>query len=54
MVFWAGAMVLFEVHTFVPEKPTYEQGLFLIQHLATLGYGVGPGGEITQLYHTLL
>ena len=26
MVFWAGAMVLFEVSHFVPEKPTYEQG----------------------------
>merc|ERR1711957_1097525 len=47
MVFWAGAMVLFEVSHFVPEKPTYEQGFILIQHLASLGYGVGPGGEIT-------
>ena len=48
MVFWAGAMVLFEVSHFVPEKPLYEQGFILIQHLATLGYGVGPGGEITS------
>ena len=48
MVFWAGAMVLFEVSHFVPEKPTYEQGFILIQHLATLGYGIGPGGEITS------
>ena len=47
MVFWAGAMVLFEVSHFVPEKPLYEQGFILIQHLATLGYGIGPGGEIT-------
>ena len=48
MVFWAGAMVLFEVSHFVPEKPLYEQGFICMQHLATLGYGVGPGGEITS------
>lgn len=48
MVFWAGAMVLYEVSHFVPEKPLYEQGFICIQHLATLGYGVGPGGEITS------
>jgi len=47
MVFWAGAMILFEVSHFVPEKPLYEQGFICMQHLATLGYGVGPGGEIT-------
>lgn len=38
-------MNLFEVAHFVPEKPMYEQGLILLPHLATLGYGVGPGGE---------
>jgi len=48
MVFWAGAMILFEVSHFVPEKPLYEQGFICMQHLATLGYGVGPGGEITS------
>ena len=46
MVFWAGAMILFEVSHFVPEKPLYEQGFICMQHLATLGYGIGPGGEI--------
>ncbi|KAI5444295.1 hypothetical protein KIW84_012794 [Lathyrus oleraceus] len=39
MVFWAGAMNLFEVAHFVPEKPMYEQGLILLPHLATLGWG---------------
>ena len=48
MVFWAGAMILFEVSHFVPEKPLYEQGFICMQHLATLGYGIGPGGEITS------
>jgi photosystem II CP43 chlorophyll apoprotein len=50
MVFWAGAMTLFEVAHYVPEKPLYEQGCILIPHLATLGWGVGPGGEITNIY----
>ncbi|KAL0647712.1 hypothetical protein Bca4012_046003 [Brassica carinata] len=39
IVFRAGAMNLFEVAHFVPEKPMYEQGLLLLPHLATLGWG---------------
>ena len=50
MVFWAGAMCLFEVAHFIPEKPLYEQGCILLPHLATLGWGVGPGGEIVDTY----
>ncbi|ELR98439.1 photosystem II reaction center protein CP43 [Gloeocapsa sp. PCC 73106] len=50
IVFWTGAMTLFEVAHYVPEKPMYEQGMILIPHLATLGWGVGPGGEVINTY----
>ncbi|MCL2925903.1 MAG: photosystem II reaction center protein CP43 [Trichodesmium sp. MAG_R04] len=50
IVFWAGAMTLFEVAHFVPEKPMYEQGLILMPHIATIGWGVGPGGEIIDIF----
>lgn len=50
IVFWTGAMTLFEVAHFIPEKPMYEQGLILIPHLATLGWGVGPGGEVINTF----
>ena len=50
IVFWCGAMTLFEVSHFIPEKPLYEQGFILLPHLATLGWGVGPGGDINDIY----
>jgi photosystem II CP43 chlorophyll apoprotein len=50
MVYWCGAMTLFEVAHYIPEKPLYEQGCILIPHLTTLGWGTGPAGEITDIY----
>jgi photosystem II CP43 chlorophyll apoprotein len=50
IVLWTGAMTLFEVAHYVPEKPMYEQGAILIPHLATLGWGVGPGGEVINTF----
>jgi photosystem II CP43 chlorophyll apoprotein len=50
IVFWAGAMCLFEVAHFVPEKPMYEQGLILLPHLASQGWGVGAGGEVVDTF----
>ena len=50
MMLWCGAMTLFEVAHYIPEKPFYEQGLILLPHLASLGWGVGEGGEILNTY----
>lgn len=50
IMFWSGSMCLFELSHFIPEKPLYEQGFILLPHLSTLGFGVGPGGEIFDIY----
>jgi photosystem II CP43 chlorophyll apoprotein len=46
IVLWAGAMTLFELSRFNPNLPMYEQGLILLPHLASLGFGVRAYGQI--------
>ena len=50
IMLWAGSMTLFKLSHYVKEKPLYEQGFILLPHLSTLSFGIGPGGEVTDVY----
>ncbi len=50
IMFWAGAFTLFELAVYSPQQPMSSQGLILLPHLATQGWGIGADGAIQNTF----
>ena len=50
IVFWTGAMTLFEVSHLDTQLPLYEQGCILLPHVASLGFGVRVAGDLFDVF----
>lgn len=48
IMLWAGAFTLFELAAYSPDQPLYAQGLILLPHLASEGWGVGANGAVVN------
>lgn len=53
IMIWAGVFTLFELAVYTPEAPMYSQGLILLPHLASEGWGVGSGGVLEHSFPIL-
>lgn len=50
IMLWAGAFTLFELAVYSPDVPMYSQGLILLPHLVTQGWGLNSGGVIQDTF----
>ena len=50
IVFWTGAMTLFEVSHLDTQLPLYEQECILLPHVASLGFGVRFAGDLFDVF----
>ncbi len=54
IVLWAGSTTLSELQRLQLGVPLGEQHMTVLPHIATLGFGVGPGGTIVDAYPYLV
>ncbi len=50
IMLWAGGITLFELGVYSPDEPMYTQGLILLPHLVTEGWGSSSGGSVANTF----